>query len=197
MNPLVSVMIPSRKRVIGLDYTCTRLFETATSFDFEILVKFDEDDLESRAAIPTFEKKFPSIKFFVTSREKGYQSLDEHFYASLEREASAPWVWIAGDDMDVIGDWIGELRKVPRRGYIVQPETSKLNLSTYYRAHAQAFPIFPKFCWKEYTDKFPRPFDTAGDALLKAHGWQTWFLPGVTFIHNEASPEDLKKHRES
>jgi hypothetical protein len=193
----ISVMIPSRKRVVGLDYTCKRLWETASSFDFEILVKLDHDDVDSISAIPTFEKTYPNIRFIVSSRERGYSSLDEHFYASLEREAVSPWVWIAGDDMDVLGDWFGQLKKVPMKGFIVQPEMSKLNTSAYHRAHAQAFPIFPKFCWKEYVNEFPRPFDTAGDAMLKKHGWKTWFLDGVTFIHNEATPDELEKHRKT
>jgi hypothetical protein len=104
-------------------------------------------------------------------------------------------VWIAGDDMDVDGSWFSELKRVPKTGFIVQPEWSHLNASTYHRAKAQAFPIFPKHCWKKFTDKFPRPFDVAGSNLLEANGWKTYFLPNIHFYHNEATPEELAKHR--
>jgi hypothetical protein len=192
---LVTAMIPSRKRVQGLRYTIGRLCATAPTDQFDILVRIDEDDQESIEAAPQIEKDFPSTRVIVGGRKLGYESLDQHFYAQLEDESQTPWVWIAGDDMDVHGPWFEKLKEVPKTGFIVQPEVSQLNASVYRRAKAQAFPIFPKHCWKKFTDKFPRPFDVAGSNLLEKNGWKTWFLPGVTFIHNEATPEELEKHR--
>lgn len=193
---LVSLMIPSRKRVKSLMNTLDNVTGTSTSDDFQIVMRFDEDDKESIAAIPEIEGDFPRhCKCYVGPRYGGYTALDKHFYCELEQHSNSTWVWIGGDDMVVDGDWLGELRKVPTHGFIVQPEISKLGGSTYPRAEAQAYPIFPRFCWKQYQDSFPCPFDINGHLLLKKNGWETWFLEGVTMWHQRPSEAEIKEHR--
>ena len=132
----------------------------------------------------------------ITGPRHGYNNLDSHYYAQLEDEARGHFVWIASDDMIVSGDWLKALRDVPPLGYIVQPEISKLGLSTYRLAEAQAFPIYPRYAWKQFADKFPCPFDTVGSDLLLSHGWKTWFLPGVTMWHDRPTDGELQKHRQ-
>lgn len=187
-------MIPSRGRPDKLVAALLSITGETNSSDYEICISLDDDDKESLAIkgelVDTFE-----ARVYVRPR-LGYAALDSGYYAGLEGVSDGYYVWIAGDDMTVSGDWLEELRRAPRDKYIIQPEVSKLGLSTYVRAEAQAFPIFPRHCWKAYTNKFPCPFDTNGDALLKRNGWKTWFLPGITFHHHEASPEELKKHRQ-
>lgn len=192
-EPLVTIMIPSRKRVKKLMATLTSLTRTATSFDYEILIRIDDDDPESIMAMPSMVM-LPYVSVTAGPR-LGYAQLDSGYYAGMEQNANAPWVWIAGDDMVVSGDWLGELRKVPLTGYIVQPENSKLGLSTYHKAEAQAFPIFPRFCWKPFSPEFPKPFDTVGHEVLMKAGWKTWFLPGVTMWHQRPSEEEIREHR--
>lgn len=184
---LVSLMIPSRKRVKSLMNTLYNVSASASDNDYQIVMRFDEDDEESKSIIEEIEKRFPHAKCYVGPRYGGYTALDKHFYCELEQHSNATWVWIGGDDMVVEGDWLGELRKVPTHGYIVQPAISKLGGSTYPRAEAQAYPIFPRFCWKQYAESFPCPFDTAGHALLIKNGWKTWFLENVTFWHQNPS----------
>lgn len=192
-----SVLIPSRKRHEKLLRAIDSITYSANGWDYEILVRLDDDDGESIAAM---EKAMHgpdglcNTRLFIGPR-LGYSELDIGYYAGLEREAQGQWVWIAGDDMEVTGDWLTALRDVPTHGYIVQPEVSKLGGSVYPRAEGQAFPIFPRFCWKPYSETFPRPFDTAGSDLLLANGWKTWFLPGVCMWHKEGSPEELAEHR--
>lgn len=194
MNPLVSILIPSRKRVSKLWQTVIQLEATATGEDYEILFRFDDDDVESVSAIPQIENSSKRT-CFVGSRLDGYRSLDKDFYRELEEKANGRFMWIAGDDMIVSGDWLGELRKVPEYSYIIQPEISRLGGSVYHRAEAQAFPIYPRFAWKKYAAEFPRPFDTNGHELFRRHGWKTWFLPGVTMWHDRPSEEEIKEHR--
>ncbi len=194
MKPLVSVMIPSRKRVNKLNRTLQQLADTATDTNFEVLIRIDDDDIESQSAAESWQKLY-GAKVFVGKRLGGYCSLDSQFYRELEENASGTFVWIAGDDMLVYGDWFGELSKVPTTGFIVQPEISRLRESSYHRAEAQAFPIFPRFCWKQFTDEFPRPFDVNGSNLLLSNGCKTWFLNGVTMWHDRASDEEIEEHR--
>ncbi len=189
-------MIPTRKRLDRLKRTLERLHATATGDDYDILLRIDRDDDESvKFCRENFGMHNNRTRTFIGDRLKGYGSLDEAFYKQLEIEAQTPWVWIAGDDMIVSGDWLGELRKVPLTGYIVQPEISKLGLSTYPKAEAQAFPIFPRFCWKPFSPEFPKPFDTVGHEILIKNGWKTWFLPGVTMWHQRPDEKELAEHR--
>lgn len=192
-KPLVTVMIPSRKRAEKLLATIKQLTVSATGNDYEVIVRIDDDDRESRDALRHFDSD--EIISVVVGARLGYAQLDSGYYAGMERIADSPWVWIAGDDMIVTGDWLGELRIVPLTGFIVQPEVSKLGLSTYHKAEAQAFPIFPRFCWKPFASEFPKPFDINGHLLLLEHGWKTWFLPGVTMWHQRPSEDEIKEHR--
>lgn len=186
-------MIPTRKRPGKLVDTIKQLYKTASGDDFQIIIRVDDDDLTFNN-IRRFLEKFKGIKINVGPR-LGYHMLDAGYYAGMEQEATTHWVWIAGDDMLLEGDWLGELRKVPLEGYIVQPEISKLNASTYHFAEGQAFPIFPRECWRKYQDSFPVPFDTAGSDLLLANGWRTWFLPGITMWHDRAGEAEIAEHR--
>ena len=92
IDKLVTAMIPSRKRVQGLRYTIGRLCATAPTDQFDILVRIDDDDQESIEAAPQIEKDFPNTRVIVGGRKLGYESLDQHFYAQLEDEATTPWV---------------------------------------------------------------------------------------------------------
>ncbi len=192
---LVSLMIPSRKRIPSLLKTLSNITLTATADDYQIVIRFDDDDISSVADKPAIERDFPNTKCFIGPRLDGYASLDKDFLRELEEKSDATWVWIGGDDMVVEGDWLGELRKVPTTGYIVQPEISKLRESAYPRAEAQAYPIFPRFCWKKYASEFPRPFDINGHLLLKSNGWETWFLNGCCFWHQRPKESEIEEHR--
>jgi len=188
-------MIPSRKRVYSLLKTLQNITDTASDEDYQIVMRFDDDDTDSIAATKDIERSFKKSKCYIGPRYGGYTALDKHFFRELEEHSNATWVWIGGDDMVVEGDWLGELRKVPTAGYIVQPAISKLRESVYPRAEAQAYPIFPRFCWKQYASEFPCPFDINGHLLLKKNGWETWFLEGVTMWHQRPSEAEIAEHR--
>lgn len=186
-------MIPARKRTDKLVATLESIHQSATSGMFETVIRIDDDDRECIALMSKMES-FPRTVVRIGPR-LGYLELDAGYFAGMERRASTPWVWIAGDDMIVTGDWLGELSKVPIHGYIVQPEISKLRESVYPKAEAQAFPIFPRFCWSQYAPEFPRPFDTAGHDVLVSNGWKTWFLEGVTMWHDRDDEQKIAVHR--
>jgi hypothetical protein len=190
MKPLVTVMIPTRHRVKKLLRTLDQLNASATSENYEVILMGDLDDQETMLIFNNIE----GAKLIRTPR-LGYTELDTGYYARMEREADGEFVWIAGDDMLVYGDWFGELSKVPRTGFIVQPEISQLRESVYPYAEGQAFPIFPRFCWKAFQDNFPKPFDTCGSNMLLANGWKTWFLKGVTMWHDRPTDAEIVRHR--
>lgn len=193
MKTLVSILLPSRARVGRLKKCIATLLDTATDDDFEILIRLDDDDTDS---VPEIKKLqlFKPVRCIVGPRH-GYTKLDEIYYPELEDEAAGQWVWEANDDMLVVGDWLGELRKVPLTGFIVQPQVSKLNESVYVRNEGAAFPIWPRHAWKQFTDTFPVPFDREGDRLFRANGWRTWFLKDVMFFHDRPKDKELADHR--
>lgn len=194
--PLVSVLIPTRKRSVQLTECLDSLAYTANKTNsehvYEVLIMADDDDEES---IRYFEsiKHFNNIRTFITERH-GYNYVDAHYYRKLEALAFGEYIWFAGDDMVVEGDWVTELRKVHPR-CIIQPEISMLNASVYPYAVGQAFPIVPKFAWRECCHELPCPADIGLHNNLTACGWRTWFLKGVTMIHNRATETELQEHR--
>jgi hypothetical protein len=193
MTCLVTVMIPTRKRVGKLLATLDQLDQSASNRAYETLVRIDEDDRETIAAIQRIESHHATT--CVIGPRLGYSELDQGYFAGMELRANGAWVWIGGDDMLVTGDWFGELLKVPLHGHIVQPQFSRLGGSVYPMAEAQAFPIFPRFCWKKYVPVFPKPFDTVGSDMLLGHGWKTWFLHGVTMWHDRPPEAEVQMHR--
>lgn len=188
---LVSILIPSRKRLTKLVRCINSIHLNARTGDkYEILVWFDDDDADSLEQIPNLE--IIGVRCFSGPRKKGYGSLAD-FVEFLEQQATGTFIWQGNDDMVVNGDWYGELAKVPTTGFIVQPEISQLNTSKYPMAEGQAFPIVPRQCWKQYTDRFPQTFDTEIDQLLRSNGWKTWFLKGVTFWHDRDENEIVNR----
>jgi hypothetical protein len=122
---------------------------TATSGDFEILVRYDNDDGTMRGIEGALAEYASKLKFFVGPRH-GYGKLDSHYYADLEDKAIGQFIWIMNDDVPLDGDWIKALSDVPLDGYIVQPEITKLGKSVYHRAQVSGFPIYPRYAWKKF-----------------------------------------------
>jgi len=83
MNPssevLVSIFLPTRKRTILLNRAINSIFDTCdkTDLNFEIIIKVDFDDLETLDYIKSQQSNFENIKYIVSSRKKGYNSLPE------------------------------------------------------------------------------------------------------------------------
>lgn len=195
--PLVSVLIPTRARSAQLTACLDSLITTSrltnSEHVYEVLIMGDSDDEESIECFKSLRRQFNNVRTFITER-KGYNYVDGHYYGKMEEQAFGEFVWFSGDDMIVQGDWVTELRKVQPR-CIVQPEISMLNASVYPRAEGQAFPIVPRFAWKECCRELPCPVDNGLHTNLTACGWRTWFLQGVTMIHNRAPETELQEHR--
>jgi hypothetical protein len=79
MNPLISIFLPTRNRVDLFHKALYSIFDTCNkdNLNFEVIVKADFDDLETLDHIKTQHSNFENVKYIVSSRKNGYNSLPE------------------------------------------------------------------------------------------------------------------------
>lgn len=77
MNPLVSIFLPTRNRINLFNKAINSIFDTCnkSNLNFEVIVKVDFDDLETLDYIKSQQTNFDNIKYIVSSRKTGYNSL--------------------------------------------------------------------------------------------------------------------------
>lgn len=181
-----TLFLPSRGRFNLLLESVSSLINTADMpWDFDIHVKFDDDDYESILRVEEL-LELRHVRVLIAPRLNGYPSL-ETFYDLMAEWSDAAWVCCWNDDAIMRGrSWDTLLRSVPTTGFIVQPEIYQLNQSKYFRSEGGAFPFFPRLCWKQFGwERLIQPTDTRIDQLLRIqNGWKTQFLEGVTVFHD-------------
>jgi len=100
---LISVILPSRGRVELLIETVNSIINKCDDVNnIEILIKVDDDDIETINKLKTYEK-FDLITMVISSRRKGYASLNE-FYNELYEKSSGEFIFCANDDMTIQTD---------------------------------------------------------------------------------------------
>jgi len=147
----------------------------------EILVRLHSDDANS---VPFFHTD-GNLRVFVGPPEK-YKNLHK-MYDMLAKEAKGRWVWILNDDMEFRGKgWDTQLAAM--KDGLVQPETNRLNTSTYTHNQDGPFPCVPNQCWTKYGHT------ELGDGacvdqwlfglLVRQAGWPVYFLNGIEIWHD-------------
>lgn len=199
--PICAILIPSRARPARLWKTIHSVRATSAPGAAEILVRFDDDDLASRAIVRDLEAA--DVRVLVGPRKRGYPSLSE-FYTDLADVAVSPWIWVMNDDACIGGDahrkhtgWDGQLAALPTEGFIVQPEIYQWGHSRYPFCEGGAFPAVPNRAWQRFgMSAIGSPIDTWLDELLRVtHGWKTRFLRDVEVIHDRDTDAVLAEHR--
>mgnify|MGYP001021250978 FL=1 len=194
---LCAVLIPSRARPDRLVKTLESIYTTVSDpTEIETLIRIDDDDAATMARRSELTS-FPNTRVLVGKRGLGWRSLNV-MYDELVAETQADWLWIMNDDAVIDGGgWDIELRRVPKVGFLVQPEIYQLGASKYASCEGGAFPIVRNGSWKPEWDGFVDPIDTRIDDLLRNRkGWKTMFLSGVSVIHDRDSDEALAAHRQ-
>ena len=96
-KPVLSVLLPSRKRLAGLQKAIDSLAETVSDKrNVEVIVKLDHDDTESCSRINEIVTDI-NVKFLISDRLKGYASLHEYSNAMLDL-VEGTWVVFMNDD---------------------------------------------------------------------------------------------------
>lgn len=193
---LCTVFISSRKRVERLTKTLQSLVETGSLDNFEVWLKFDDDDTDSIAAIPMLESRF-NAHIMVAPRLDGYASC-EHYMNEMMPGFKGEWFWCLNDDATVEGvGWNDQLKSIPKQGVVVHPEIHQLGGSKYKEDGRSAFPCVPMGFWTQYGNpKIERPFDTFCNEIARINGLKIVFLKGVTVNHQRDGDEMINSHRQ-
>lgn len=185
-----SILIPTRGRVEKLKRSIESLIFHAWTNDYEILLRVDEDDLESVDFAQMMSGLIGRIKFIRGSRYEGWRS-NHRFYQELVSIAAGEWCWIWNDDCLIHGPWDKALSNVPDSAQFVQPDTYKLNQSVYYRCADNGFPLVRT---KKLQSMFPlqHPIDKwLHDEIVVKEGHPVWWMGGITVEHQRTQDETL------
>jgi len=96
-NPVLSVLLPSRRRFPNLQRAIDSLAETVSDKkNVEVIVKLDHDDVESHSRINEIRTDI-TVKCLVSDRREGYASLHEFSNEMLD-SVTGTWVVFMNDD---------------------------------------------------------------------------------------------------
>lgn len=194
-NIKISFILCSRKRPERLLKFISSVYETAdTPDEIEILIKFDDDDLESISNIEKYNK-YPNVRIFIGPRLTGYDSI-EIFLNKMSNDTSAHWISFANDDTYLIGKgWDTQLKNIKEKKCRVYPNKHQLVDSIYEENGGTPFYFVPNQCWKQYgVENITHPFDTILYNILVSNNWTHKFID-LLWVHQRDSDYLLELHR--
>ena len=137
LNFDISIILPSRKRLEGLNDTLFSILETSDpeNLNFEVIVKVDFDDLDTIDYIKNWDNEFENITFIVNSRRQGWLNMTDYVENMIDISKGK---WILNVNDDVIfktQNWNTILSNQLNGFKIYFPKTD---------GYPQSFPIYPK-----------------------------------------------------
>lgn len=119
-NPTVGVMIPTRRRVALLERCLDTLHDKTHDYDaVELLLKVDDDDVETLEFLQQGYVSDIELKYVVTPRYNGYGSLHV-FYDMLAGISRASHVMVYNDDVEMLTDgWERCYEPYRGTGYVI------------------------------------------------------------------------------
>lgn len=123
MKPIVSFLIPTRKRVEGLKRTLQSISDN-TRNTVEVLIRYDRDDEATKNVIESLE--YPKIAGIAIEGDRpanGYGELYQ-LYNELAFHASGEFLWIFNDDAVILTKDFDELlARHTSQICVIKPET--------------------------------------------------------------------------
>jgi hypothetical protein len=133
----ISVILPSRKRLQGLNDVLFSILSNADSnnVNFEIIVKVDFDDHETIDYIKNWNNDFENITFLINSRRGGWLNMVDYVENMIDI-AKGKWILNVNDDVEFkTQNWntilINQLNDF--KIYFLKTD-----------GYPQSFPIYPK-----------------------------------------------------
>ena len=208
-QPLVSFLIPSRKRLDMLKASLDSLRETcADPKNIEAIVIFDEDDLKT---IESFkELKFDFKVLQIISKRFGYYGL-HHYINNAFTISSGKWFWLWNDDLKMVGlNWDEVISEYGEQFVVLNPR----NTHPYWQNYcldATISPVVPRK-WYEITNRFSayNQYDTYinevayplnliinEDRLINFHGQvEDEVSAGISYDTVQIPAQECKKDRD-
>lgn len=150
-SPLVTFLIPSRKRLAPLVNSILSIEATCSSLcSFEVIVIFDEDDI---ATIQEFDEiNFQCSIVKIISKRYGYYGL-HHYLNNAYEKTSGKWFWLWNDDMTMVANnWDVVIESYKDRFVVLNPANENSHWSRYVK-DASISPIVPRK-WFQLLDRF-------------------------------------------
>jgi|TARA_A100000164_G_scaffold300134_1_gene274920 hypothetical protein len=160
MKYLVSILLPSRKRFDALLKSVKSLYDKAENPELiELLLRFDEDDLDSIARIKEIDEITTNYQYIIGERYEGYFSLDK-FVNELCEISQGDFFLLWNDDALMMNyNWDGVIS-------LYESET---------------------VCLQMDNNHFPYIFPIISRDIYEALGYFSGF-PCDTWIHDVCSP---------
>lgn len=148
---LVSFLIPTRKRLSMLVDSLESIRTTCSNVaNFEAIVIFDEDDVETIAAFKKLQFGF-EVKIIISMRH-GYYGLHEYLNAAFEI-CSGKWFWLWNDGLQMVGEnWDLVIQGYGNKFLILNPANVNPNWKKYCK-DATISPVVPRQ-WFEVLGRF-------------------------------------------
>jgi len=174
---MISVLLPSRKRLSKLTQCIKSIADNASSHDnFEICLRIHRDDTETIEALPEL-LKLCTVRVVIGLQHNGYSSL-HWFYQEAAAIARGDWVWVMNDDVICRTKGWDDLLPADIPKVILMPERFGNGGSMYERNPCTPFMFVPNKSWvKCGRPDFVDPFDARLWTLLREHGYETRYLP--------------------
>lgn len=187
LAPLISFLIPSRRRFDKLLAVIHSIHETCILNSLEIIIRLDVDDDESMSRRGELKGYTVMVGEGCRVNRKVDSSKLSALWDGPYKRAAGEWICPLSDDiLFQTKGWDLELQKLPKTGLIVWPSVHRLNASEYLNDANSCLPFWPRGA----VEKIIYPPDRATPNELRAKGWKDIFIP-LTIQHNREADETL------
>ena len=111
---MISIVIPSRDRVMGLIRSIQNMEQTTAGFDVEIIAVLDEPDIVSQE---TVRASFPRVRIVVMPSTYRNGHPQEKWQAGYEA-ATGEWIAQITDDIVMADGWLKACLETPNKGFV-------------------------------------------------------------------------------
>jgi len=220
-----AALIPTRNTVENLRRCLAGYFGSASRpQDIEAVLRVDDDNKETIAALPKLESEFGNVRWIVGNRMQGYASVP-FFNLECVKWCNSRWTMTICDDSELSGKgWDDQIKEMEHKravmDFAVRPEFYIEDHGTHQDRYEKKSDtesehsigiVVPRSLWTQpgnaptptYCNKPGLPLDetwrdNATDiwalAVVRSKGWPIRTLKGLTYIHHRV---ENAPHRQS
>ena len=185
---LVSIILPTRKRVKDLHETLNSILDNANldNKNFEIILKVDYDDQETINYVNQFTNQNDNINVILASRLEGWFSLVD-FIETMIDVSKGKYIWNINDDSRILTKgWNDILENELTEFKIYHPLIEwGPDLNGYIHSFREIFPIYPKKLKELWGYICPHNnIDSWLYFVGKNIGLHPWNIPFMSYLDN-------------